>query len=154
MAAVGAASVLISSGAAARGWHQFTTNAHVHPGVQRFADLGSGRYDFWRVAVNGFVAHPVGGLGQDNFAQAYVAARHTSEEPAWIHSLELRLLAHTGAVGFALFVAFVVCAIAAYRLRRQRRGDRGCGWRWPRRSSRSSSGWCTARSTGSGRSQR
>jgi hypothetical protein len=114
---LGASTMLISSGAAARGWHQFTTNAHVAAvGTKRFTDLGSGRYDFWRVALSGFSAHPIGGLGQDNFAQSYVAARQTDEEPSWIHSLELRLLTHTGAVGFMLFAAFVVLALAAWRL--------------------------------------
>jgi hypothetical protein len=116
-AVLGVSALLLASGAAARGWHQFTTNAHVAPvGTQRFTDLGSGRYDFWRVALSGFSAHPIGGLGQDNFAQNYVAARRTDEEPSWVHSLELRLLAHTGAVGLALFAAFMVLAVAAWRL--------------------------------------
>jgi hypothetical protein len=114
--AIGGGALLIASGAAARGWHQFTTNAPVHAGVQRFGELGSGRYDFWRVALRGFAAHPLGGLGQDNFAQPYVAARHTGQEPAWIHSLELRLLAHTGLVGFALFAIFTVFALGSARL--------------------------------------
>jgi hypothetical protein len=113
--AVGAAVLMIGNGTVARGWHQFTTDAHVAAGVQRFAQLGSGRYDFWRVALHSVAAHPLGGLGQDNFAQTYVATRLTGEEPAWVHSLELRLLTHTGVVGFALFAAFVVFATAAAR---------------------------------------
>jgi hypothetical protein len=122
MGVAGAAIVVIQSGALARGWHQFTTNAPLKAGVSRFTELGSGRYDMWRVAARSFVAHPLGGLGQDNFAQTYVAARHTAEEPNWVHSLELRLLAHTGAVGFLLFLAFLVFAIAAFR-RAGQRGD-------------------------------
>ena len=78
-----------------------------------FTDVGSGRYDFWRVALDAFVAHPVGGLGQDNFDNYYVPRRRTDEEPAWTHSLELRLLAHTGLVGAVLFAAFLVAGIAA-----------------------------------------
>ncbi|HEY1590382.1 MAG TPA: O-antigen ligase family protein [Solirubrobacteraceae bacterium] len=115
-AVTGVAALAISGGAVARGWHQFTTDTPVHPGVQRFAELGSGRYDFWRVALRGFLDHPLGGLGQDNFAQAYLVSRHTGEEPTWLHSLELRLLAHTGAVGFLLFAGFLVFALGAYRL--------------------------------------
>ncbi len=68
---------------------------------QHFADVGSGRYDFWRVALDAFTAHPIGGLGQDNFADYYVVRGHSGEEPSWTHSLEMRLLAHTGVVGFA-----------------------------------------------------
>jgi len=115
-AATGVAALAISGGAVARGWHQFTSDTPVHPGVQRFGELGSGRYDFWRVALRGFLDHPLGGLGQDNFAQAYLVARHTGEEPTWLHSLELRLLAHTGALGFLLFAGFLVFALGAYRL--------------------------------------
>ena len=33
-----------------------------------------------------------------------------TEEPAWTHSLEMRLLAHTGVVGFVLFAGFIVAA--------------------------------------------
>lgn len=85
-----------------------------------FSDVGSGRYDYWRVALDAFVAHPIGGLGQDNFADYYITRRHTTEEPVWTHSLELRLLAHTGIVGFALFAGFIVFAlIAAARSRRR-----------------------------------
>lgn len=75
-----------------------------------FGTVGSGRYDFWRVALDAFVANPVGGLGQDNFADYYVVHRRTDEEPAWPHSLEMRLLACTGIVGFGLFVAFLIVA--------------------------------------------
>ena len=86
-----------------------------------FATVGSGRYDFWRVALDAFLAHPIGGLGQDNFDDYYVVHRRTTEEPAWTHSLEMRLLAHTGIVGFALFAAFIVAAVvAALRARRRR----------------------------------
>lgn len=85
-----------------------------------FATVGSGRYDFWRVALDAFVAHPVGGLGQDNFSDYYVSRRRTKEEPLWVHSLELRLLAHTGFVGFVLFTAFLTAAgWAAVRARKR-----------------------------------
>jgi hypothetical protein len=78
-----------------------------------FGDVGSGRYDFWRVSLDALKHHPIGGLGQDNFADYYVTERHTTQEPAWTHSLELRLLAHTGLVGFALFAAFIIAALVA-----------------------------------------
>ena len=88
-----------------------------------FGTVGSGRYDFWRVSLDALVAHPIGGLGQDNFADYYLPRRHTNEEPAWTHSLEMRLLAHTGVVGFALFAAFIVAAVAG-AIRVRRRADR------------------------------
>ncbi len=81
-----------------------------------FFSVGSGRYDFWRVAVHAVKAHPVGGLGQDNFADYYITRRHTGEEPRWTHSLEFRLLAHTGIVGFVLFFVFLIAAVVAAAL--------------------------------------
>jgi hypothetical protein len=125
---LGTAAVLLAVGAAAAGglavshghpfrfvsrqWHGFSHPSNVHAG-SHFTDLGSGRYDFWRVALDAFVAHPVGGLGQDNFGNYYVPRRRTDEEPSWTHSLELRLLAHTGLVGTALFAVFLIAGIAA-----------------------------------------
>lgn len=105
----------------ARQWsgfsHEQTSSSSSH-----FTDAGSGRFDFWRVAVDAFAAHPIGGLGQDNFADYYLTHRRTGEEPSWTHSLELRLLAHTGVVGALLFAGFLAAALtAAGRVRR--RGD-------------------------------
>ena len=95
-----------------RQWDGFSHTQTASTG-SHFTDVGSGRYDFWRVALDAFLAHPIGGLGQDNFDDYYMPRRRTSEEPAWTHSLELRLLAHTGLVGFVLFFTFLVAAIAA-----------------------------------------
>ena len=83
-------------------------------GASRFTALGSTRYDFWRVAVDEWRAHPAAGVGQDNFAQAYLAGRRSRlEEPRWTHSLWLRLLTHTGLVGALLFGAFLAAALWA-----------------------------------------
>ena len=105
-----------------RQWNGFSHPPSAAGSGSHFATVGSGRYDFWRVALHAALTHPIGGLGQDNFADYYVLHRRTTEEPAWTHSLELRLLAHTGFVGAALFAAFVVAAIAA-ALRTRRRAD-------------------------------
>lgn len=81
--------------------------------ASHFELSGTGRFDIWRVSVDAVVAHPIGGLGQDNFVNYYDLHRHSIEEPRWTHSLELRLLVHTGVVGFVLFAAFLGCALAA-----------------------------------------
>jgi O-Antigen ligase len=74
----------------------------------RFADgPGSGRYDFWRVAGLEFARNPVGGVGADNFAHDYVRDRQRREEPLYPHSLVLRAVAQTGAVGGALLALFL-----------------------------------------------
>jgi hypothetical protein len=130
LAVIGVAGVLAGGLAVSKGhpfqfisrqWHGFAHAEAVY-GSSHFTDVGSGRYDYWRVALHAFERHPIGGLGQDNFGDYYLTLRHTAEEPSWTHSLELRLLAHTGIVGFLLFGGFVVAAIKA-AARTRRRGD-------------------------------
>jgi hypothetical protein len=96
-----------------RQWNGFSHQAAAGYSGSHFAAVGSGRYDFWRVSLDALAAHPIGGLGQDNFSDYYVSRRRTDEEPRWTHSLEMRLLAHTGLVGFGLFAAFLIAALAA-----------------------------------------
>jgi hypothetical protein len=96
-----------------RQWHGFSHPATADTSGSHFATVGSGRYDFWRVSLDAVLAHPIGGLGQDNFADYYITRRRTNEEPRWTHSLEMRLLAHTGFVGFGLFALFLIAAVAA-----------------------------------------
>jgi hypothetical protein len=103
-------------------WQGFSHPSTSNATGSHFATVGSGRYDFWRVALDAFLAHPIGGLGQDNFDAYYLLHRRTDEEPAWTHSLEMRLLAHNGIVGFALFAVFLVAALAGAR-RVRGRGD-------------------------------
>lgn len=107
-------------------WTQFTDiDSDAADGDTHLASLGSTRYDFWRVALDVWRDHPVLGLGQDNFVDAYARLRRSAfEEPRWVHSLPLRLLAHTGAVGAALFLAFLG-AVAAAAARAWRRGRGG-----------------------------
>jgi tetratricopeptide (TPR) repeat protein len=83
------------------------------PGSSRFAAVGSNRPDFWRVSLKAFAQHPLGGLGQDNWGAYYLRERRSSEQPRWTHSVELRLLAHTGIVGFLLFAGFLGAALVA-----------------------------------------
>jgi tetratricopeptide (TPR) repeat protein len=104
-----------------REWNGFS-HVQTGPSQSHFTDVGTQRYDFWRVALDAFVAHPIGGLGQDNFDDYYVPRRRTYSEPSYTHSIELRLLTHTGLVGFVLFVTFTVAAIVAVMPARRRRG--------------------------------
>ncbi len=108
-----------------RAWQEFKDPNLVGTSATHFTQIGSGRYDFWRVGLGAFARHPVGGIGQDNFAEAYVARRRTDEEPRWTHSLEVRLLTHTGVIGAALFLAFLMSAVAAASRARGRRGTQG-----------------------------
>ncbi len=108
-----------------RQWAGFTGLHYSGESSSHFSQVGSGRYDFWRVSLKAFAANPFGGLGQDNFADYYIRRRRTEEEPQWTHSLEMRLLAHTGLVGTVLFLAFLVAATSAAVRARRRPGLAG-----------------------------
>lgn len=85
-------------------------------------DLGSNRYDFWRVGIGtSFADSPLTGAGADNFATDYLLERRSDEEPRYPHSLPVRVLAGTGLVGALLLGGFLIAAVvgAAGRLRRE-----------------------------------
>jgi hypothetical protein len=108
-----------------RQWGGFSQPPTAVATGSHFATVGSGRYDFWRVSLDAFVAHPIGGLGQDNFADYYVLHRRTSEDPVSTHSLEMRLLAQNGLVGFVLFAVFLGAGITAAVQARRRGSELG-----------------------------
>lgn len=102
-------------------WQNFKSPEHV-TASSHFVGLGSNRYDFYRVSLLILERHPLGGAGADNFGIEYLRERRSGEQPLYTHSLELRLLAHTGVVGAALFAGFLAAALlAAWRSRS--RGD-------------------------------
>jgi len=115
LAAVGTTATVATHGHpvafAVRQWNGFTSRKSTFSTRSHFGDIGSGRFDFWRVSLQAALAHPIGGLGQDNFADYYVLHRHGPDEPRWTHSLEMRLLAHTGLVGLILFAGFIIAAL-------------------------------------------
>lgn len=102
------------AGRVERAWKSFAhTPSPTGGGSSHFTTLASNRSDIWRVALHEFARNPLGGIGQDNFAASYIRLRHTYEQPRWTHSIELRLLTHTGLVGTLLFAAFLVAALMA-----------------------------------------
>jgi hypothetical protein len=108
-----------------RAWRSFANTKDTPTGASRFTSLGSERVDMWRVALHEFAHHPLEGIGQDNFAPAYLKLRHTNQEPRWAHSIELRLLVHTGVVGALLFALFLLSVmLAVWRGTRGRRAER------------------------------
>ena len=75
-------------------------------GSSRFSgDLGSGRYDFWRVALDDEFSESPGASATAPTTSRSPTCEHreTSEEPFYPHSLPIRLLAGTGIVGALLF---------------------------------------------------
>lgn len=106
--------------------HSWESFEHGYPtsgtrGNRLVSGLGSDRYDFYRVALDEFVAHPLLGIGVDNFQQQYLAHGRGDETPHYPHSVELRTLVETGLLGTLFAVVGLGAALFA-------------GWRAMRRS--------------------
>jgi O-Antigen ligase len=86
------------------GWDTFKGGygADKTTGSRLVSGLGSNRYDFYRVALDEFLAHPLVGIGADNFQQQYLEHGRSTETPHYPHSIEFRTLAETGLVGAML----------------------------------------------------
>ncbi|HSZ69064.1 MAG TPA: O-antigen ligase family protein [Solirubrobacteraceae bacterium] len=87
--------------------------ANSHTGSRLTAGFGSNRYDFYRVALDEFAAHPLLGIGADNFAEPYLAHGRSTETPHYPHSVELRTLTETGLLGALLALAGLGAALLA-----------------------------------------
>lgn len=109
-----------------RAWHDFTTNKTAAPTTLHFAaGVGTSRYDVWRIAVRQFLAHPVIGVGADNYFLGYLKERRTHQISRYPMSVELRALSETGLVGAVLFLGFL--ALAFWRAVRAARRSRSPG---------------------------
>jgi O-antigen ligase len=90
-----------------------------HPGIRyggERANEASGRlssvdplerYDYWRVALDGFRANPLLGMGAGGFEHRYERDRRYAKPSRYPHNLALKVLGDTGLVGLALIGAFV-----------------------------------------------
>ena len=91
-------------------------------GSRLTSGLGSDRYDFYRVALDEFTAHPLVGIGADNYQQQYLLRGHGHETPHYPHSVELRTLSQTGILGALLAVIGLGAALLAAARALGRRG--------------------------------
>ena len=100
------------------GWNTFKGGyaANSKTSDRLVGGLGSNRYDFFRVALDEFKAHPLLGIGADNFQQQYLQHGRSTETPRYPHSVELRTLAQTGLLGSALAIAGLLAALLAAAL--------------------------------------
>jgi tetratricopeptide (TPR) repeat protein len=97
------------------GWRSFKGGygANSTTGSRLVSGLGSERYDFYRVALDEFAAHPLVGTGVDNFQLQYLAHGRSDETPHYPHSVELRTLSQTGAIGALLALVGLGAALLA-----------------------------------------
>ena len=88
-------------------WRAFK-QAPTNSASSHLLQLGSYRYDIWRVALNEFRDHPVAGIGSRGFGPAYLVERNSPDTPARAHSFELDVLSELGIVGVVLLGAGLV----------------------------------------------
>jgi hypothetical protein len=81
----------------------------VEPGASstRLALDTSNRYEYWRIALRAFRAHPLGGVGAGSYDVPYFRQRTTTENITQPHSLVLQTLAELGVVGGLLLALFL-----------------------------------------------
>jgi hypothetical protein len=89
-------------------WRAFKNAPTSTEASSHLLQLGSYRYDIWRVAIHEAAHHPLAGIGSRGFGPAYLELRRSPDTPARAHSVELDALSELGMVGFAL----LVCALA------------------------------------------
>jgi hypothetical protein len=87
---------------------------------------GSGRSQFWRVALEAFADEPERGIGAGGYATYWNQHSDLGTPTRNAHSEPLEILAEQGLVGFLLFAAFVA-AIAAAAVARRRARAAGSG---------------------------
>jgi len=69
------------------------------------SDGGSGRFELWGRAWEYFLAHPVMGIGADNFIEYN---KFYFGESLYTHNTFLQVLTESGLLGFALYSAFLL----------------------------------------------
>ena len=94
-------------------WREFKHLDSEASAASHFGQLGSNRYDFWRVAFAEFGRHPVAGVGGHGWPIAYRRHGESEERPQRAHSLELDALSETGIVGLLLLVAAGLAILVA-----------------------------------------
>jgi hypothetical protein len=110
-----------------RQWHDFLRPAGQPSQSSRLGSAKGPRSDFYRVALDGFEAHPWRGTGSGGFEPLYVRDRRTNETARDVHSLYLEVLSELGIAGAAILLAFVAATIVGIVATRRRPGALGAG---------------------------
>lgn len=100
-------------------WDEFKSGTVNEENADHLTALqDSGRYDYWRVAVDAFEEKPITGIGAGNYQDAYTLHRHEPKQSRYAHNIWLRVLSETGIVGLLLFVGALVLAFVTVFRRR------------------------------------
>ena len=122
-ALAGGAAAFVASGADNNLWQEFkrpNVPASGNQYFRLFSVAGSHRYQFWKVALDAFDAHPWKGIGPGTFEFYWAQHNSLGEFVRNAHSLYIETLADSGIIGLSLiggFVLFVLVAGAVRSLR-------------------------------------
>lgn len=110
--AVGLAVIAVGAAVAVggRAWHQFSKSDIQIPNdpAQRFTDFsGTGRHDFWRVAIDAFAEEPLLGHGAGTYVFSWTQHRSIEVPVHDAHSLYLEAFAELGVFGGLLVLALI-----------------------------------------------
>jgi O-antigen ligase len=98
-----------AGGFVSRQWQDFLRpTTGVAQGSARLTTARGTRSDLYRVAFDGFEAHPLWGDGAGGFTVRWMQHRRVYETVRDAHSLELETLGELGAVGGLLLLAFLI----------------------------------------------
>lgn len=104
-----------------RQWEDFLRpGGYSEEGSSRLTSAGGTRSDLWRVAFDGFEAHPFRGDGSGAFEYRFIRERQVREKVRDAHSLYFETLGELGILGFlllALFIGSLAAAAIRSRLR-------------------------------------
>ena len=110
-----------------RQYDRFLTGASTAeiPLRSRLLDAGnSGRIDNWRVAVDGFEAHPLAGTGAGTYQTLWMRDRRLDLDVVDAHSLYVEVLSELGIVGLLLLLGTILTILGG-SVARARGPDRG-----------------------------
>ncbi len=112
----------------ATGWIDRQWNDFLQPtsfsegGTARLTSAKGTRSDIYRVAFDGFEAHPLRGDGSGAFEVRWAQTREVSEKVRDAHSIQFETLGELGGVGALLLLGFLVSIIVATVRSRVRTG--------------------------------
>ena len=101
-----------------RQWQDFlapTANASEGTGTARLITVKGARSDHYRVAIDGFEAHPLIGGGAGSFEVRYARDRNVDVKIRDVHSLPLEILANSAPLGMLLLLGFIGAVATAAR---------------------------------------
>jgi len=101
-----AAIAIFGGGTISRQWGDFTHLNAEQAAPNRFLDAGGFRYDLWRIAIDEFRSHPLGGVGAGSYDSEYYRLRQNPQSVIQPHSLELQMAAELGIGGFLALLLF------------------------------------------------